>query len=67
MLSTERGVALQHLCEHRINDADEYGAALEMIDFIATEEKLTDDQKLFTETLISIVDEYEEKHYPYGN
>ena len=66
MLSTEREIALKHLCDNGVNH-DNYDVAIEIIDTMMIESSLTKHQRRLMESLLSSIGDYEEKYYPMGN
>lgn len=60
-------IILERLCKNGINNDTDYETAIKIIDSFMKIERLTKVQKVSMETLISIVSNYEEKHYSFGN
>jgi len=55
------------LCANGVHTCDEYDMSLEIVDLLSNIDKPTVVQRLSLESLVLVVGDYEEKHYPMGN
>jgi hypothetical protein len=60
-------IQIRKLCEHGINDEDQYIEACSLIALLYGLKSRTYDQQKQLESLCNVVYPYEEKNYPYGN
>lgn len=58
---------ISSLCADGVLDEDRYDKVCEIINLFMRIDKLTQDQNKTFESLMSVTEDYQEIHFPYGN